>query len=86
VLVFIDANILIYRLEAVPGLGARASARLATLHAAGDRIAVSDLVRLECRVGPLKSADAALLADYDTLDMPVVRSLRSRDESSRISR
>jgi predicted nucleic acid-binding protein len=64
-LVFVDANILIYHLEANPDLGARATARLAAHQAAGDRIIVSDLVRLECRVGPLKSGNAALLAGYD---------------------
>lgn len=64
-LVFLDANILIYLLEAKSDLRARASARLAALHAAGDQVVVSDLVRMECRVGPLRSGDAALLAGYD---------------------
>jgi len=64
-LVFIDANILIYHLEANPDLGAKASARLAALHAAGDQVVVSDLIRLECRVGPLKTGDAMLLTRYD---------------------
>lgn len=63
--VFIDANILIYHLEANLDLGALASTRLAALDAAADEVVVSDLVRLECRVGPLKAADAALLARYD---------------------
>jgi predicted nucleic acid-binding protein len=65
-LVFLDANILIYHMEGHPVLGARTSARLAALHAAGDRIVVSELIRLECRVGPLKRGDASLLARYDT--------------------
>jgi predicted nucleic acid-binding protein len=64
-LVFIDANILIYHLEANPDLGAKASARLAALHAAGGQVVVSDLIRLECRIGPLKSGDAMLLSQYD---------------------
>lgn len=64
-LVFIDANILIYHLEAKPETGLRATARLSALHESGDRVVVSDLVRLECRVGPLKSADVGLLAKYD---------------------
>lgn len=64
-LVFIDANILIYHLEANPDLGAKASTRLAALHAAGDQVVVSDLIRLECRVGPLKSGDVMLLSRYD---------------------
>lgn len=64
-LVFVDANILIYHLEVNLNMGASASARLATLHEAGDRVVVSDLVRMECRIGPLRSGDAALLAKYD---------------------
>jgi predicted nucleic acid-binding protein len=64
-LVFVDANILIYQLEENPSLGPGASARLAVLREAGDQVVVSDLVRLECRVGPLKSGDVDLLARYD---------------------
>ncbi len=64
-LVFIDTNILIYHLEADLALGAKASARLAALHAAGAQVVVSDLIRLECRVGPLKSGDGFLLSRYD---------------------
>jgi len=64
-LIFVDTNILIYHLEANPDLGAAASARLAALHEAGDQVVVSDLVRLECWVGPLKSADSELLSRYD---------------------
>jgi len=43
----------------------RAQARLTTLEAAGDLIAVSDLVRLECRVKPIRLADAVSLAQFD---------------------
>jgi predicted nucleic acid-binding protein len=64
-LVFVDANILIHHLEANPDLGAKAATRLAALHAAGDKVVVSDLIRLECRVGPLKSGDAMLLTRYE---------------------
>ena len=63
--VFLDANILIYHLEERPDLGQRASIRLAALEAAGDQVAVSDLVRLECRVGPLKAKDTTLLSKFD---------------------
>ena len=33
--------------------------------ATGDRLAVSDLVRLECRVGPLAAGNATRLAEFD---------------------
>lgn len=64
-LVFVDANILIYHLESTPNLGARASARLAAIRAAGGQVVISDLIRLECRVGPLKLGDGSLLSLYD---------------------
>lgn len=64
-LIFIDANILIYQLELHPSLGSIASARLDLLHAAGDQVVVSDLVRLECRVGPIKASDEPLLTKFD---------------------
>ncbi len=32
--------------------------------ASGERLAVSDLVRMECQVGPLKANDQVLLAQY----------------------
>src|SRR5207249_11609621 len=32
---------------------------------AGDTPVISDLTRLECRVGPLRSGDAVLLGSYD---------------------
>lgn len=43
----------------------RATARLSALFAAGDRIAISDLVRLEYRVKPLHTGDTVKLALFD---------------------
>lgn len=65
--VYCDSVILIYYLEGAPSYKARAVARLTALWAAGDVVAVSDLVRLECRVQPIRLGDAAQLADYDSL-------------------
>jgi predicted nucleic acid-binding protein len=67
VIAFLDANALIYLTEGAAPLAAKARrclARLQRRHGAL-RIAVSRLTWLECRVGPLKADDAALLADYD---------------------
>ena len=50
-IVFLDASFVIYFVQQPPLWGAKAAARLAALKAAGDRMAVSDLVRMECRVG-----------------------------------
>lgn len=65
--VFVDSNILIYVLEGDPSFTSKASARLAALHQAGDDLVVSDLVRLECRVGPLRSGDTILLHQFDRI-------------------
>jgi uncharacterized protein len=64
VIAYLDTNLVIYFIEGTPGWGPRAAARIAALRAAGDGLAVSDLTRMECQVGPLISGNASLLADY----------------------
>src|SRR5208337_1667667 len=76
-MVFLDANPVIYLIEQPANLGSKVTARVSDLLASGERLAVSDLVRMECQVGPLKANDAELLARYATffsspdLDVPV---------------
>jgi predicted nucleic acid-binding protein len=74
-LIYLDSVIVIYAVERPPPFGARATARIAALRAAGDRAVVSDLTWLECRIKPLRLGDAALLADLDSFftDPDVVR-------------
>ncbi|MDR0457928.1 MAG: type II toxin-antitoxin system VapC family toxin [Burkholderiaceae bacterium] len=64
---FLDASALIYLIEGAAPLAAKARQCLRCLQARhGDlRLAVSRLTWLECRVGPLKTNDAATLAVYD---------------------
>jgi predicted nucleic acid-binding protein len=62
---YVDSAIVIYFLERADAFHTRATNWLAVFQAAGDELAVSDLSRLECRVGPLKRGDALLLAKYD---------------------
>jgi predicted nucleic acid-binding protein len=64
-IVYSDANILIYLIEQPPLWGPRAAARYASLRAANDEVVVSDLARLECRVGPLQTGNMKLLAQFD---------------------
>src|SRR5437868_5379814 len=64
-MIYCDSVILIYFIDSTGPFNIRASHRLAALAAAGDGIAVSDLVRLECRVKPIKDGDAAKLAVFD---------------------
>lgn len=62
--VYLDTNIVIYTVEQNPVFGPKARTRLATARAAGDTLMISDLTRMECLVGPLKSGDTAVEADF----------------------
>ena len=64
-LIYPDSNIVIYLIEQPVSFGTRASARIAAAAAAGDRIVVSDLTRLECRANAVASGDQDTLAQYD---------------------
>jgi predicted nucleic acid-binding protein len=64
-LVYLDTVICIYAVEGAPSFQARARARLVALQAAGDQPAISDLTWLECRVKPIRLADAVALADME---------------------
>jgi predicted nucleic acid-binding protein len=64
-LIYCDSVILIYFFDHVGPLQARAAHRLAALRTAGDRITVSDLIRLEYRVMPVRLHDSAKLALFD---------------------
>jgi predicted nucleic acid-binding protein len=76
VLVYLDSNVVIYLVEQPINLGPSASARVAQLRSSGDRLAVSDLTRLECWSRPIAQGDAVTLAQFDALfgqsDMQVV--------------
>jgi predicted nucleic acid-binding protein len=62
----LDADCVIYLVEAHPVWGPKVVARLAALRAAGAVVAVSDLVRTECLAGPLAYGDAVTLANFQT--------------------
>ncbi len=64
---FFDASALIYLVEGKPPFGQRVREALAPLTEAHPDLgtAVSRLTWLECRVGPLKANDMAVLASYD---------------------
>ena len=64
--VYLDTNIVIYTVEQHPVFGPKTRTRLAAARAAGDTLMISDLTRMECLVGPLKSGDAAVEADFHT--------------------
>lgn len=64
-LVYLDSVICIYAVEGLPTFRSRARARLSAMAAAGDLPAISDLTWLECRVKPIRTGDAAALADME---------------------
>lgn len=63
-ILFLDTNIVIYAVENAVVLGPKANARLPAGRTAGDVFMISDLVRMEALVGPLKHGNAALEQDY----------------------
>ncbi len=75
-MVFLDASLVIYFVEQPIMWGPKASARIAALRAAGEPLAVSDLVRMECLVEPLRTGDTARLSEFTTFfTLPDVRVL-----------
>jgi hypothetical protein len=62
--VYFDTNCIIYFIENKPAWFPKVVARLAALRSARDELAVGDLARAECLVGPFKSGDAGLEARY----------------------
>jgi len=64
-LVYLDTVVCIYAVEGSPSFQARARARLATMRAAADQPAVSDLTWLEARVKPIRLADPVALAEME---------------------
>jgi predicted nucleic acid-binding protein len=62
--VYLD-SVIIYYLDHDGDFQVRTARRLAVLHAVGDEIVVSDLVRMECRVDPIRKGDDLRLARFD---------------------
>lgn len=64
-LIYLDSNVVIYLIEQTPTFGPKTTARINAAMAAGDSLAVSDIVRLECRLGPIVKQNQKLLTDFD---------------------
>ena len=64
--IYLDASAIIYLVEAVDPFHTAVTARLLPYRNEPEsRIITSRLSRLECRIQPLRNADARLLAEYD---------------------
>lgn len=59
-ILFLDTNVVIYAVENPLVLGSKALARILAARSAGDTFMISDLVRMEALVGPLKRGNALL--------------------------
>ncbi len=64
-MIYCDSCVLIYWLDQVGPFHLRARSRFQALEAAKDRMAITHLTRLECRVGPWKRKEPAVLAVFD---------------------
>jgi len=65
-IVFLDTNIVIYAVEDSPSFGARANAHLTALRSTNHEFMISDLTRMECLVGPLRTGNSVLESDFRT--------------------
>jgi predicted nucleic acid-binding protein len=63
--IYCDSGILMYYFDHTGSFNVRATNRLKALEAAGDWIAISDLVRLEYRIKPLFNGDNIKLSLFD---------------------
>lgn len=63
-ILFLDSNIVIYVVEGNPAFAPKTVLRLATAQTAGDSFMISDLTRMECLVGPLKTQNVMVEASF----------------------
>jgi predicted nucleic acid-binding protein len=84
-MVFLDASIVIYFVEQPLVWGPKASTRLAAIRAAGEPFGTTELVRMECLVGPVRTGDTAVLADFaaffatpDVVVLPITAAVAHR--------
>lgn len=64
-LVYLDSVIPIYLVDGIEPFRSRAEAHYRVILAAGDSTALSELTKLECRIGPLRSRSAVGLAAFE---------------------
>lgn len=63
-MVYLDTNCVIYFVEIHPVWCPKVMARITAFRSAGDELAVGDLARAECLVGPFKRGDLGLETRY----------------------
>jgi uncharacterized protein len=66
VLIFLDANVVIYAVEGTPPWGVLARERIAHFRGRDNWFVITHLVRMEARVHPLARGAASVLLEYDT--------------------
>jgi len=71
---YMDSCIVIYLFEGSDTIHEKISGMLRSLSSIGMQICISELIRLECRVGPLMENDTMLLKQYDEFfSIPVIQ-------------
>lgn len=78
---FLDANLVIYLVEQPPIWGPKAKNRIVALMAGGEQIVVTDIVRMECLVGPYGKAESdfqSFLSSPDVQIMPITAAVCER--------
>ena len=63
-MVYLDTNCIIYFVENNPIWCPKVIARITSIRSANDELAVGDLARAECLVGPFRNNDVGLEARY----------------------
>jgi predicted nucleic acid-binding protein len=63
-ILFLDTNIVIYVVEGHPAIAPKAILRLATAQSAGATFMISDLTRMECLIGSLKTNNTAVQGSF----------------------
>jgi predicted nucleic acid-binding protein len=63
-IVFLDTNVVIYAVESHAVKGVTAQTRIAAAQAAGDTFMISDLVRMECLVLPIRTSNTVVQAQF----------------------
>jgi predicted nucleic acid-binding protein len=63
-ILFLDTNTVIYVVEGNPAFAPKVALRLAAAQSAGGSFMISDLTRMECLVGPLKTNNTAVEASF----------------------
>src|SRR5262245_56710993 len=79
---FVDTNVAIYVVENPPHVGPRARAYVNSLKGAGHAFAATEIVRMECRMLPVRNRDTQVLLDFESFFTDPVMKILAVDKQS----